>query len=231
MSSQKIVDLRQKKVGIQEHVRASSVRAEDTYERPKSNLRARRRHARIIGGIFLVIGCVFCVWGIHALSYLPRFSIAHFTVSGARTLSDAEIERVAETIVTPDGHAFFSHENLWLYPRDSVEVAIRNTFPRIATVHLSRASYMTQTVDIVVAERIPYARWCADNSCFFVDSTGYIFGEAATSSRESMETTLFFGPLASSTLNPVGQTYASGYFTDLRVLIMSTRIIVCRAWL
>ncbi len=216
MSSRKVVDLRAKKPGIPRRTPVVP-RGEDTYERPKSPLRKRRMRARILIALGSVVAVVVVAIVVSALSYLPRFTITQVAVTGTDAMSPDTIKEYAEARIGNAGHPFISQSDIFFYPKAEIEQAIRAGFPRVADVHISRASMLAQAVTVVVTERKPYAKWCDGGNCFVLDSTGFIFAEGASSMAATP--VVFSGPLQAATSSPIGQYVAPGHFNELSTLI------------
>lgn len=213
MSSRKIVDLRGRRA---EPKHAPQGRRSDTYERPHSALRTKRRHRRILFSLFGIAVLIGCVFGLGWVSYLPQFAIQEVRVSGAREMPPAIIRTFAESFLSDSHHPLFAKNTVFLYPRRALEQAIQTSFPRVVSVHISKESILAQTIDITIQEREPYARWCDSGSCYVLDDTGFIFAEAASSTTQ--RTFSFSGSIASSTM-PVGQSYLPGHFADIRTFL------------
>ncbi len=219
MSSRKIIDLRNAKPrGISARQDRLPLRHSDTYERPKSALRVRRRYRRVVVALCVVCLIGASAWGVSYLSYLPRFSLQKIEVTGAQTISPAIIRDLAETKINDGSLPFISRDNIFFYPQQEITRAVAS-FPRIASAKVSRASLLAQAVTVAIVERSPYAQWCDDTmSCYVIDKTGFIFA-AAASSTQTAEPYVFFGMIAEASSSPIGQTYASGQFPGLAVLL------------
>ena len=177
-------------------------------------LRSRRRRARLLFTFFGLLVVTLAVGGFAYATYIPRLQITAIDVSGADSLSSNLIRNYAETILNDGKLHVLSRTNLFLYPRTAIAHALAANFPRIARADVNRESLLAQAVRITIHERQPSATWCSDTrKCYQVDTGGFIFAEAATTSGYE-----FRGGLATTT-SPIGSTYLPGHFTQVDVLL------------
>lgn len=219
MSSKRTIDLRKKKPGIYRELFSfpSSPGKPRFSGGRKSPLRTKRRRTRALVALGVLILGAGATWGVGYATYLPQFSINHIEVVGADGISPDIIRTYVETQLFDGSHPFFSRENLFLYPRRSLEEGIQKYFPRIHSVNISRKSFLAQAIQVTIEERGPRARWCASDSCYLMDDSGFIFAEEATSSPSTVPYTLR-GALSTSS-SPVGQKFLLEHLTDVLTLL------------
>lgn len=146
-----------------------------------SPVRVRRRRARLIVVIVVIVLLAAAVYGVHWISYQPRYTVQSVSVVGAQQVPSSAIYDYAESLLHSDTHSFFSKDNIFLYNPGALQREILGHFPRLASVTVSRASLFSTAVTVTVAERQPYAIWCADTAqadCYQMDHTGFIFAQA-----------------------------------------------------
>lgn len=179
-------------------------------------LRARRRRLRALIALAILLFSGGAVWTVSLVSYLPRFSIQNISVSGAQKLSPRLIGSYAGTILQDGSYHLLSRSNIFLYPRESIEKGIVDTFARIKSARVSRSSLLATEVKIEVKEREPYALWCSDGvRCFTMDEDGFIFTEMSTATTTQY---VFQGGLATSS-EPIGQTFIKAHLPGLLTLL------------
>ena len=225
-SSKRVVDLRKKKAGAMRTL-PLSWNSRSKREKParRSSLRERRRRTRtlMVLSVFTLLAAV--LYGVSWASYLPQFSVGSITVAGTKELRSEIVLAYAETVFFDGTYAFLSPQNIFFYPRERLERAIREHFPRTRSVQVSRESLLAQAVIVTVEEREPFARWCrsvyteeGDSAeCYLLDETGFIFAPAATSSNSDTQY-VFRGSLPESG-PPLGQGFLSEKFPEIVVFL------------
>lgn len=212
MRSGRVVDLRKRKPGLS----TSPLAFRNVPKR--ETLRARRRKMRAI--LVLTLGAFFAlaVYGVSALSYLPRFSIDHIEVSGANDIRGELMRAFVATKLWDGSLSFLSESNVFLYPRAEIEMALTDFFPRVESARISRESLLGNAITVSIAERKPFAKWCLDiDVCYAMDRSGFIFAFASTTPR--FETVYVFeGPLPAIG-SSIGQTYLPGRFFGVLALL------------
>lgn len=180
-------------------------------------LRARRRRARLLWSVCLLVACGGAAYGVHALSYIPQFSVQTIQISGARDVSSTLVEAYVEGKLSSSSSSFISPRNIFFYPRGALQAAVASAFPRIKSVAISRQSLLATAITVSIDERRPYAQWCSSGGeCFSMDESGYVFAPTATS-------TVFATPYTfagdDSTSSPIGRTFARGEFPEMLAFI------------
>jgi cell division septal protein FtsQ len=170
-------------------------------------LRARRRRMRLV--MFSI--CLLCgaglIGGLGLVSHAERLVIKDVRVDGAQQLSANALTAAVQSGLSDNIFKIFAKANIFLYPKKSIENALATQFPRIKDVKLSRPGLLAQAVVVTVQERQPYAKWCEGQSCYFMDSNGFIFAEADASAPT---TAYLFRMGLIPKQNPIGQTFLRG---------------------
>lgn len=143
-----------------------------------------RRRRRLVFSFHIFLTAIL----IAILSYVssvPFLTINEVRVEGNRVTSERDIARVVAQQLDGNYLYLFSKSNTLLYPKDTIRQTLLEEFPRFESVKISRNSLTT--VNVVVEERVGEYLWCgftvADitidtNTCYFIDTEGYIFGIA-----------------------------------------------------
>ncbi|MFA7310011.1 MAG: hypothetical protein WC050_03855 [Candidatus Paceibacterota bacterium] len=194
-------------------------------ERRTSPLRTRRRRARVIAVFAALVLCAAIAYGVHALSYLSQFNVDRVIVEGTERVPPSLIVAYVDSVLHDGSYHFLSRTNIALYPRTAIEKGIVASFPRIQEARVSRSSFAAKTVSVVVAERSPFAQWCAslqdgdteDAKCYAMDDTGFIFADATSSEASSFATPyVFFGGVTDA---PIGKRFIPGHLSGVLALL------------
>ncbi|MDO8561280.1 MAG: hypothetical protein Q7S05_00435 [bacterium] len=205
----RIIDLRK---GIGNRPPASGRARPVPAPHQKVSLRTRRRKVRALLAFIALVALGGLVWGASALSYSQKFVIRDIAVQGTKEVPASLVRAYVETALYDGTNPLLARNNIFLYPRESIEEGISKYFPRIRTAKISREALLAQAITVTVAERQPFALWCGKvpdgaNDCYMMDDTGFVFA-SATSSPEFI---VFGGALATSS-SPIGQTFMPEYF-------------------
>lgn len=221
MSSKRTIDLRKKKPGIYRELfpLPTLSRKSSSSGGRKSPLRAKRRRTRVLIGLSILTFGVAATWGVGYMTYLPRFAVQTVEVSGADDIRANVLRAYVEAELFDGSNALFSRENIFLYPRRSLEEGIQKYFPRIHSVSISRQSLFAQAIQVTVEERGPKAKWCQGESCYLMDDTGYIFAPETTPSTDLY---IVRGSLPSEG-SPVGQRFLQDHLSDTFALLESLK--------
>jgi hypothetical protein len=168
--------------------------------------KAQARFRRILAFIFAVI----ILGGAGYFIYADRFQIKGIAVTGSEAISGDTIAASAEASIDGKSLYVFPKRNIFLYSKKSLEASLAESFPRLDNISIDIDN---KQLAIVVTEREPAYLWCGesipatrqasfDSTCYFLDSTGYIFSLApqfSDSVYSRIYTTLPTGE------NPIGQ--------------------------
>lgn len=179
-------------------------------EKKNSGLRSpkRRRKKRIllsIGiGLIVIIALLLAGGGMYVLR-LPVFQLTTITISGNSVTETSDIQKTVRSVLSGTYVWIIPKTNTFVYPENKIESQIVSTYPRITNARVHRVG--TQTLDIDIEERTPFALWCQseDSNCYFLDGTGYIYAPAPSFSGAVYST--FIGGIGTS--SPIGTTLMS----------------------
>jgi len=154
-----------------------------------SKLLKKRRKKIIIKVILYFLLISAFVGGLSFLSRAEFLSIKEIKIIGEGSVNKEEIIKIAENKIKGTMLGLFSKSNILLYPRYEIEIDILNQFKRILDVTVSIEKF--SIMDIEIEERKAFALYCEvspqnnDEECFYLDETGFIFGEAPNFSGNS----------------------------------------------
>jgi len=143
---------------------------------------------QIVLGILVFSGVALLLTAVWYGARINSFTIQNIDISGSKTISESLIkERVEKELegayfkLIPKRFSFF-------YPEEEIVKSV-SEIERIRNVGVNKVS--GTEVSIVFDEYIPEALWCdkdseVDEVCYFLDKTGYSFGEAPNLSGESL---------------------------------------------
>lgn len=185
----------------------------------RPTLRVRRRRTRAIALLVFLALVALGAYGVSYASYLPQLSIERIEVSGTSEVQPEAVTTFVESHLESHSFSFISPRNIFLYPRRTIETALREYFPHIESAKISRESLLATAVVVSVKERKPFARWCeTTDSCYAIDSGGFIFAPASTTLSGFETAYLFEGALPEAS-SPVGQTYLPARFSGMIALL------------
>jgi cell division septal protein FtsQ len=223
MKSGKVIDLRggKRPEPARERTAASASHHRD---RGVSPIRVRRRKLRAIVVVIALLLITLAVYGVHWVSYLPRFTVRTIQIHGAEQIDPLLIQSYVGSVIDNGSYHFLSRANIFLYPKTVVEKGIVGSFPRVSAANMSRDGILGQDLSVTITERTPFAQWCTSSdqvSCFAMDDQGFIFAAAASStdSIRFAQPYLFTGGVATTTANEIGQTFAPGHVPGLLALL------------
>lgn len=186
-------------------------------------LRTKRRkntHTRkLLWRWFLLIsGLVFVFFGASWLSFYTPLQLEKVVLIGINPAARVET-RAAEAAVArvfaDAGERLVSPTSAFFYPRRMILENIASSSPHVAEVSAARGGRL---LIIAVAEREPFARWCAaeEPKCLFIDEAGLAFVAALGDTAPASPLTFTGGePLAGAHLLPeaeftlLGETLAA----------------------
>ena len=132
-----------------------------------------------------------------SLAYISRseeLNISKIEIIGNKIIDASAVKIVVEKEIAGHYFWFFPKANILIYPKNSIKQELYNKFQKLKEVNL----YIKErkTVEVYVSEREGKYVWCKNSSiseqCYFLDDSGYIFGEAPYFSGEVYFK--FYGP-------------------------------------
>lgn len=187
-------------------------------------LRAQRRRRRLLfaGLAVLVLSIVLALlaW----VSHHERLVINEVRVSGTEVLATPVVAAFVAAELDDGKLHFVARDNIFLYPKDAVENALAETFPRVAQVEISRQSLLGQGLLVSITEREPYARWCKDgnDACYLIDRDGLVFA-AQRDESQTTEPYIFTGGSLGNAV--IGERVLPLYFMDVRTFLEELTVV------
>ncbi len=163
---------------------------------------------RILGAIL----AAFCVAALFYLLWQPYLRISNVAVSNG----DTSIEAIVREPLAGTVWGILPRDSYFLVPDETIRNSILAAHPELEAVSISHSSLTSLAV--TVTGRVPLARWCGMAyepdlpRCYFFDTTGFIYGEAASSTMRAgsqlLSTLLVYAPLADEApgIEAVGRT-------------------------
>lgn len=152
------------------------------------------------------------IGGLGLASHAERFAIKDVSIQGAEKVPANALTASVQSAISDDFWKIFAKKNIFLYPERDIEEKLSAEFPRIKEVELSRPGLLAQAVVVTVEERLPYAKWCAAEDCYFMDAGGFIFAEA--DSQQTTTPYVFRDGLLPGR-EPIGQTFLLGRLSTI----------------
>lgn len=213
----KVVDLRKgekKKVAQTRQLPLPEPKNKPT--RRHSQLKAKRRKVRMAITLGVIVALLAIAYGIHVLSYMPKFNIQKISITGVEHFDGTQIQTYVQSQLHDDRFHYLSQSNIFIYQKEAIEKGIVAQFPHVKTAFITRADPLSTEITVAVGERQPYAKWCAESlECYAMDDSGFIFSSAQITDSFTTPYT-FSGEL---TLNPIGNTYLPGSFEKILALL------------
>ena len=192
----------------------------------RSTKLAQRRRKQLVSK-FLIIFIAFVVV-ISVSSWFLNRSYLHINkivVNGNSAVSDSDLEKITEDILSGKYFFLFPRKNTFIYPQEEVEIAILNSFKQIESIDIVRTNF--QTLAIEVEEQEPYALWCfvfdegVLEDCYFINEDGLIFSKAPNFTGDVFFK--FYGDLVGT--NPIGEYYfkVNNNFNRVNALVDSIK--------
>lgn len=189
-------------------------------KRPNS-LAARRRQARIIIGVLVLIISIAAIFLLSWFLNQPFIVINNLSVSGNSMVAADDILKTAKNILADSYFGLFTKSNIFIYPEKNIRQTLTAVFPAIKNVRGNLKNW--QTLQLSVEERAPFALWCqsADSAnCFYLDDNGLIFAGAPIFSDNIFFK--FLGGEINASSSPLGKNFLpSGEFRRLNFFLDS----------
>lgn len=137
----------------------------------------RRRSVlvRLALWVCLALACVALVWQV---SRMALISIANVSVVGVKTVSTTEIFERVQSELQGTHWFLFPKRNVFFVRTKHIEAMLLAAYPRFARVDIDRVGFTK--LHVAVTEREPRSLWCDGGTCYFMDSSGFVYIEAPT---------------------------------------------------
>lgn len=157
----------------------------------KRRLKDRRtiivRFYTLLSVLVLSVVCGGAVYGI----WRPEVRVQNISVSGAEVLVPRNIGTVVEEALAGSHFFIFPKDSIFFVSENDIGNTLKETFPRIRTVSVSRLNFTS--IDVFVSEREGSFMWCSgatSTPCTISDDEGFLFAPADTN------LTPVYGPLS-----------------------------------
>jgi len=160
----------------------------------------------------LILYSVFTFSLILGLSFLSKadfLTINEISISGNQEIKSEDLIKIAEEKTDGNILGLFSRNNIFLFPRKDIVLAIIESFHRVSEARVSLDNF--SIMEISVKEREPVGLWCEgslergsgnkNEKCFYLDSNSFIFAEASINLQNF---TFYYGEVSG---NPPGSHY------------------------
>lgn len=130
---------------------------------------------RILVGVCIIASVALMITGVWYGSRVEALTIRTVAVSGGETIPHTTVEERTQSVLEGTYLRLVPRRFALLYPHDAIIDALA-AVPRIKDITVERQNW--QTLAVTFTEYRSDALWCAEESCFFVDETGYAFAPA-----------------------------------------------------
>ncbi len=114
--------------------------------------------------------------GLILMSRLSALRISAVEVTGATVTGKEPVGAKVEEVLAGYYLWVVPVNSAFLYPGERLEKTLLEAFPRFSSVEASLNGFSTLSID--VSEREPAALYCAEEKCYFLDESGFIFDRA-----------------------------------------------------
>jgi cell division septal protein FtsQ len=141
-----------------------------------TKLHRQKRRAKILKITFIIVA-ILSVFGLSVwLSRISFLRLDTVIVKGNAAIDSQDIEFLAQKYLAGAYLGLYAKSNKLIYPKDTIEEAVRNTFPNINTLKIEAQGHNLQ---VSLTERKPVFIWCkgkanssATAGCYFMDGSG-----------------------------------------------------------
>jgi cell division septal protein FtsQ len=163
----------------------------------------KKKRRRWIQSVLISIGILVTLSSLIYFSRREQFLITTVTIMGENVVGEEEIIQTVKSLI--DGFYFWviPRANAFVYPWRVIKQNLIEEFPRLQSVDLNLNKF--QTLVINIEERIPFALYCIEDKCFFMDKEGFIFALAPSFSDGVYFVYRTDEPIA----DPIGQRFVT----------------------
>lgn len=188
------------------------------------SLKVRRRRARYIALVAIILFAVGGIYTVHWSSYRPSVRVQEVSVRGTTLQNPEDVSIYVRTHLSAGETQFIARDNIFSYPKEELRAGIIRNFPRLKSVRIGRSSFLGTTLIVNVDERTPLGTWCAPgaatSSCHVFDDSGLIFAQAEDAPRPDVAY-LFFGGVNPE--NAIGSVFLPGKLVAVLDLLQRMR--------
>jgi cell division septal protein FtsQ len=152
-------------------------------------LKKERRRAILNKILFSLLGFFVIFFLAAYLSNLNKVKIIEIQINGNNVVDTEILKSTVEDQIQGKYLWLFSKANIFLYPQGTIENVLQEKFKRLKDINLSIKN--NEILEVNLTERVAKYTWCGatllvlgDQTCFFLDDTGYVMDEAPYFSGE-----------------------------------------------
>lgn len=145
-----------------------TIASPEFYEKKRREKQKRRIIFSILGvSIFVIL--VF-------VSRLEGLQIKEVSSQGANVIGAETLNNFVSQYISGNYLWVFPKSNFLIYPKRALIESLKEEYPRLKEIEVSLEGM--DSISLLVTEREPYALYCPESLCYFVDETGFIFDPA-----------------------------------------------------
>ncbi len=184
-------------------------------------IKKRRRKFFFRKLTFLIVGLVLLFGIFTYVSSLSKLNISSIEIVGNKITDTEDIKSVVNENLAGKYLWLFPKSNLFFYPKKEIKLALAENFKRLNNINLSIQN--GNVLEVSTDERKGLYVWCgasatqteAEENCYFMDESGYIFDKAPYFSGEVYFK--FYGEVSDS-ISPSGFYFEEADFSRLIAL-------------
>ena len=182
--------------------------------------RKKHKTARKKTIIFLIIIFIIVV-AISFASRITAFNIDKIVISGNKIIETKDIESIVKNEIAGDYLWIFPKTNFLIYPKHQILNELNSKYKRLKSISINVDKF--KTLEVSVSEYEGKYLWCGatipaptsslKESCYFMDSSGYVFDQAPYFSGSIYFK--FYGNGISKTGDPSGSYFMKSNFAKI----------------
>lgn len=156
--------------------------------------------------------------GLTMLLRWSKLNIQNIEITGNPVVDSTDLENTIKNEIYGYYLWIFPKSNFLIYPKNDVKAALEDNYKVLKNISLGLKGI--STMELKVEERIGKYTWCGDtpqndtnDNCYFMDDTGYIFGQAPFFSGDVY--LKFYGKVRDDVSAPLGEIYFKEFFPKL----------------
>lgn len=167
--------------------------------------------------IFLVLFALVLA-GLSLLLRWSKLNIQNIEISGNSIVDSTNLENTTREELSGNYLWFMPKTNFLVYPKNNVKAVLADKYKILKNISIGLKG--VETLEIKVTERDGKYTWCGNtpqddtnNNCYFMDESGYIFGQAPFFSGDIY--LKFYGQVKDDVSAPLGLNYFNNFFPKL----------------
>lgn len=141
--------------------------------------RRRKKKLLVIRLVSFSLVLLFLTVGLLSILFLDSIRIKNINIGGTSLVSKEEVLNLVQKEISGRYLFVFPRNNIFIYPKNSIENKIISEYPEVHTVKVSFVDF--KSIGVGVVERSPKYFWCSGENtsttsvCYIASENGFIF--------------------------------------------------------